>query len=41
MYLMEPAGADDKLEGQEEEDGQEVEGRLVGEDGVGFDAFEG
>lgn len=41
MYLMEPAGADDELEREEEEDCEEVEGRLVCEYGVGFDSFEG
>lgn len=38
--LVEPACADDEFKGDEEEDGEDVEGGLVGEDGIRFDAFE-
>lgn len=37
---MEPTGRDDKFKGDEEENGEEVEGWLVGEKGVTFYAFE-
>lgn len=41
MDLVEPSGGDEEFEGGEDEDGEDVEGGLVGEDGVSFYAFEG
>lgn len=39
--LVEPARADEELERDEHKHGEDVEGRLVGEDGVALHAFEG
>lgn len=41
VYLVEPPGTDYKFQGNEEEQGEDVEGGLVGEDGIAFDSFEG
>lgn len=40
MDFVEPARGDEPFEGDEDEDGENVEGWLVSEDGVAFDALE-
>jgi hypothetical protein len=40
MDLVEPAGADHELQWQQNENGKDIEGRLIGKDSIGLDTFE-
>jgi len=40
VYLVEPARRKDELEWDQDEESEEVEGRTIGEDCVGFDSLE-
>lgn len=41
MDFMKPAGGDEEFERDKNKDGEEVEGRLVGKNGIAFDTFQG